>query len=372
MSRLRRAAMVLSLALILVWFALSVYGAFLGAAEARALVNRVPLAVYWIVLAAMLAAGVLLFPRLRRRPGLLAIHVGAVLVILGGMWGSEAGHRLQERLLGRDKLRMGQMVIYESLTENRVLPETAGLGYALDPNDNAVIYELDAARRPVLVADDDPRIFRLPFSVRLIDFRIEFYEPPRLLVDHGDEPGWSIQPVEPGMQYDLDGHGTLTILDVYRNLRVGAEGEVIDEAGPGWNPAVRVQIDLPDGTQQRRFVFARFAGHHGEQGPFRFRYVAEGMPKDYFSDLEVVEDGRVVLAKTIEVNDPLHYGGYHFYQSDYDHEGHAYTVLMVASDSGLICVWIGYALLAGGIILHMWLSPLLAARQKRSEAAHGT
>ncbi len=42
-----------------------------------------------------------------------------------------------------------------------------------------------------------------------------------------------------------------------------------------------------------------------------------GAPKEFISDLAVIEDGREVLTKTIEVNDPLHYKGHTFYQSSY-------------------------------------------------------
>ncbi len=40
-------------------------------------------------------------------------------------------------------------------------------------------------------------------------------------------------------------------------------------------------------------------------------------PKDYRSRLAVIKNGRVVMRKTIEVNDPLKFEGYTFYQSSY-------------------------------------------------------
>ncbi|RME65014.1 MAG: cytochrome c biogenesis protein ResB, partial [Nitrospirae bacterium] len=46
-------------------------------------------------------------------------------------------------------------------------------------------------------------------------------------------------------------------------------------------------------------------------------YGMSNMPKDYRSRLAVIKDGKVVLRKEIEVNDPLRYEGYTFYQSSY-------------------------------------------------------
>ena len=50
-------------------------------------------------------------------------------------------------------------------------------------------------------------------------------------------------------------------------------------------------------------------------------YPDSGRPKDYTSDLIVRENGQEVLRKTIEVNDPLQYGGLTFYQSSYGPAG---------------------------------------------------
>lgn len=46
-------------------------------------------------------------------------------------------------------------------------------------------------------------------------------------------------------------------------------------------------------------------------------YGRSDMPKEYTSHLVVVENGRAVADKWIEVNSPLKYGGYTFYQSSY-------------------------------------------------------
>jgi cytochrome c biogenesis protein len=50
---------------------------------------------------------------------------------------------------------------------------------------------------------------------------------------------------------------------------------------------------------------------------FSEEWYPEGMPKDYRSDLSIIEGGREVLRKTIRVNDPLVYKGVKFSQSFY-------------------------------------------------------
>lgn len=50
---------------------------------------------------------------------------------------------------------------------------------------------------------------------------------------------------------------------------------------------------------------------------FRYETFVGGRPKDYESDLVVLDGGREVLTKTIRVNDPLEYRGYKLYQSSY-------------------------------------------------------
>ncbi len=50
---------------------------------------------------------------------------------------------------------------------------------------------------------------------------------------------------------------------------------------------------------------------------FTIDYYQNGMPKEFLSKLTVLEDGKEVLKKDIEVNDPLIYKGITFYQSSY-------------------------------------------------------
>jgi len=59
---------------------------------------------------------------------------------------------------------------------------------------------------------------------------------------------------------------------------------------------------------------------------FDIDYYANGMPKEYRSDLVVLEDDKEVVKKRITVNDPLSYSGMTFYQSSYEPVSNQYTV----------------------------------------------
>ena len=359
MKQLKRAVMWMGLVVIILLTVLSIYGAFINTEKAQAFFNSIPLAVYWIFFTLLLIVSFFLFPRLIRVPGLLLIHLGCVAILAGSLWGSDAGHELQKNLLGRVKMPSGDMFVYEGLSENRAIKDPHYLGYAADPNNNVVIYEFDNHGHPVILTDEDPRIFQLPFEIHLTDFHMDYYVPPRLMVDGADGKSWDLEPAEPKASFELGGGASLRILSVYRNFKIDMQTRTAyNDHGPGYNPAAEVLITYPDRVQQRQFAFTDFLGHMGGREDFKLRY-RPGMVKDYFSDLQVIADGKVVLEKTIEVNHPLYYGGYHFYQSSYDYNTGQYTVLSVTSDNGLVLVFAGFALMCGGAVYHLWLRRIM-------------
>jgi hypothetical protein len=336
MNRLKRPLLWAALLAIILLTVLSIYGAFLGADRAQVFFNSLPATVYWFGLAALLIAGFALFPRLIRVPSLLMMHLGCILILAGGMWGSASGQQLQARLLGRKQIFKGQMPILEGTAENRVR---------------------------VGDSDETPE---LPFSIRLRDFRMEYYPVGTVFIQSRSGKRWKLRG-RPGETLSLgDDLGRVTVERTFRNFKMSLEGDqrvATDAPGDG-NPAVEIQVTKPDGTTTTRYVFANFPGHPRAGDPLTMSY--ERMVRDYVSDLEVIKEGRVVREKSIEVNHPLAYGGYHFYQHSYgQNEFGDYTVLMVVSDSGLRAVFIGYGLLIAGVCWHFWFRRLLAAWRDR-------
>jgi hypothetical protein len=92
-------------------------------------------------------------------------------------------------------------------------------------------------------------------------------------------------------------------------------------------------------------------------GPTLFLHKSRGAVMAYKSDIAIIGDdgGKRPLGEAmIEVNSPLHWGGYHFYQLDYDHAAEAFTILKVVSDSGLWAVWAGFFLIIAGVFGKCW------------------
>ena len=204
----------------------------------------------------------------------------------------------------------------------------------------------------------DP-IKELPFHIELKDFRIEYYQPEYLQIQSREGQRWKI-PVKVNTEFSLGSDiGTVTVLRAFENFKITIDGNgttAFDDPEPGCNPALEVQIKHPDGTVTTQYVFERFPGHIHPEDKFLLSY--QRTISDYISELEVVKNNKVVAQKSIEVNHPLHFGGYHFYQHSYDARAGQYTVLMVVSDSGLGVVYAGFLMLCIGVFWHLWLRRL--------------
>ncbi len=338
MNNFRRGVLWAGLALIVLLIILSIYGAFVGAERAKNFFNTLPLAIYWLALILLLTVGLAVFRRLVRVPALLFIHAGCILVLLGSIWASQAGHKLQKKLFGIDKIPTGQMVIYEGEQENRVLLEDAN------------------------------QIAELPFYVRLGDFRTEYYQPDYLLIQTRQGKSWKM-PVEIGREIPVgEGLGTVKVVRAFASFKVKIESgksSPYDDPNSPPNPALQVEIRSPQGDLATRYVFERFPGHVHPDDKVYLRY--QRVISDYISELQIIENHEVAAEKNIEVNHPLHFGGYHFYQHSYDADAGQYTVLMVVSDTGLNFVYAGYLMLCIGLLWHFWLKHIIAAIKTKSE-----
>lgn len=326
--------------LLMVWLAaLSVVTAFYGAQRTAMFFNSLPLVIYWLTLTGLLLAGLLTFRRLIRLPGLVLIHFGCVFILVGAMFGSARGHHLLKKLFGIEKVPFGYMMIYEGTAENTI------------------------------VAEDDTVLAELPFSIYLKDFRIEYYSHESYLqVEKRDGSKWRM-PDKVGQKLILD-EGEIEIVRVFQNFKIDvSNGQKIsiDSPGAGTNPVVEIKIEQPRGRGQWRYVFERFPEDAYTDDGLKFTYVRQqrGSIRDYFSDVILLEGEKQIAQKVLEVNHPLHYGGYHFYQHSYDPEKGQYTILTVYSDSGLNLVYAGFLCMSFGILWHFWLRHIGAYFKRR-------
>lgn len=337
MTRIQRMELWAALALSGLLLGLSVAGSFLGVPRASALFNSWPLVVFWFLFAFLLIAGLWTFEKLRRRPGSLMMHLAALLVLGGAMWGSVRGHEAANLLLGQKKIHSGAMTIFKGESENRVM---LSAGTAVD---------------------------RLPFSMYLSDFQIDYY-PTSLkssleIVDrHGRKKVW---PVEAGPKIAVtDPQVEVEITRSFATLMVGEDKVVSDAGGEPQNPALKLLLTWPSGKTEVRYIMARFPEFGQRDDGLHLTYLwPEPMPKQFTSSVIVTGKTGLKVPGTISVNHPLHYEGYHFYQLNCGQDpetGTPYTVLSVISDSGLSAVFTGFILLILGAVWHCWARPAWA------------
>jgi hypothetical protein len=134
------------------------------------------------------------------------------------------------------------------------------------------------------------------------------------------------------------------------------------------NPAVLVRVAAGSAPAVERWLFARYPdfdmtamsghAHPAEAPPLKMQYkvmvTAPELPpriKAFKSTLRILKDAQVVREQTIEVNAPLSYGGYSFFQSGYNEDDLSWTALLVVRDPSVPVVYFGFILLGIGAFL---------------------
>ncbi len=139
----------------------------------------------------------------------------------------------------------------------------------------------------------------------------------------------------------------------YDNANVSREMKQSDDIVG--RPAVEIEID-DGGEKTEHFLWA---DNPVDVPGYRLIYFQDTRVKDFYSELQVVDGGEVVLEKKIEVNDPLRYGVYTFYQSSYDSKGLSWSGLQVRNDPGVPLVYAGFLVQLLGMIVIFYNNPLI-------------
>lgn len=174
----------------------------------------------------------------------------------------------------------------------------------------------------------------------------------------------------------------ITVLKHVPDFIVDSKTREVSSRSSAWNnPAILVRVKGP-AYENNRWLFAKFPDftmHSGPAqgaGPDPLRLVYEthtavepavaGPIKGFKSTLKVLERGEVAQTNVVEVNRPLSYRGYAFYQTGYRPEDLSWTSLQVVRDPGVPVVYAGFGLMILGLFVVFYLNPWLANQRRRA------
>ena len=228
---------------------------------------------------------------------------------------------------------------------------------------------------------------KLPFKIRLVDFEVQNYgeateEAKVQLVEEVVRADWPemglsvLLPVEEGVERILMGPAGAedqckirVIRRVMDFLIDTGTREVSSRSDEPRNPAVLIEYER-GGHVHQQWVFAKYPDFNmhttesKDQKQFlslkyqaRVRQPERPRIKDWKSTLEVLEGDVVMLKKTIEVNVPLLYNGFAFYQSGHNPGDPTWTSLQVVRDPGVPLVYAGFALMIIGLVVIFIIYP---------------
>ncbi|OGR68363.1 MAG: hypothetical protein A2081_02100 [Elusimicrobia bacterium GWC2_61_19] len=195
--------------------------------------------------------------------------------------------------------------------------------------------------------------YKLPFSVTLEDFSLEYYAEPLGRITVETDGSREVFDAKEGTVIEVPGLAPIKVLRAVRDFGLTAGNKVIEKS-PYWhNPAV--QLELKSGGKTRKlWFFSNFPAMHAQTLPFGVFYAVEQAEIKNFTSAVALKTaaGRELKAK-ISVNRPFKVDGYTLYQTSYDPAEAGYSLLTATLDRGAWVVYAGFAMLLMGVLL--WL-----------------
>ena len=315
------------------------------------------------MLLGLLIIGFSVYLSLRKHFGLLLIHAGCVLVLAGGMYGSEKGHVASEFAAKISGRFMAWLRPSQDGNESSPSPQHRSF-----TNGSISLHPGESSNQVGVEASGE--ICYLPFSIRLEDAYIEYYDDPVIRMYFNDGVSFDIPATAEEAYHAPDHRGIVQITKIYGNFKMKRQNDQMvpyDSPDPGLNRAYELIYTPKAGNPEPFFVFERFPMHGMPGQSLRAEYIAPRMVKDYKSVLQVIDAGNPVKESTIEVNKPLYYGGYHFYQNTFGYDQFGpISGIHVSSARGVWIVFGGYAMIFVGLVLQLW--PKLFKKQNSPKA----
>jgi ResB-like family protein len=143
----------------------------------------------------------------------------------------------------------------------------------------------------------------------------------------------------------------MQILEFLPDPRIQLDVEPLPEGG---EPAVRMRITGPLGSQEKWAVLDDEQPAAYEDGNFFVRYLRPEAPiKQFHATVNILENGQPAARGIISVNSPLSYKGYRLFQVDYDQKAgrdSRYSVIKAVYNPGMPVLYAGFGMLALGVI----------------------
>jgi hypothetical protein len=205
--------------------------------------------------------------------------------------------------------------------------------------------------------------YMLPFSVKLEDFNIEYYNAKLAIYDGRTgkaifEEGKTMPFIEKGLKTTLLDWDIEVLEYEPEAFRVGDQYVHGDSMGNA--PAAYViAVDPESGQEAAGWISSgsfRVMHQHMQLDNYHFLAMTMPEPEKFSSDI-VIEDGEEDLALTLEVNKPFKYRGWKLYQLSYDERMGKWSMVSVIEavrDPWLPIVYFGIFLLLAGALYLFW------------------
>ena len=259
----------------------------------------------------------------KRTFGFILVHLSLVLLIAGGLVSATL------RVKGELTLNEGQ-----SATSFTAHGKKVPLGFELRLKDFVLEHYANSSEKLVIAMPGRPK----PFEYR---FRKHVWT-----AIPGSDYQFQVERFVPDFRFDM------------------ASRTAFSASEEPNNPAVLVRMK-GKGEEYTEWVFSNFSDFHmTEARPIGLKYLwAQDVPKAFISHVEILENGKVVKERAIEVNHPLRYKGFAIYQASYDSIEEKWSGLAVVRDPGTAIIFTSIVMIMLGLMQNIYFHP--ARRKKR-------